>query len=152
MKKLADENAQNWHKKVYEALWVDKIMPKREIKMAPFELVYGIGAKISLPLELSAAKLQIVIKDSFFQNAPEKRVMYLMKLEEEREMLVDRITEHHNRVKKIFDMRARPRDSGFGSASMPNDSQIKKINGCLERRNERLKLVIPPEMIVEDVE
>lgn len=32
-----------------------------------------------------------------------------MKLEEEREMLVDRIMEHQNRVKMIFDMRARPR-------------------------------------------
>ncbi|XP_059068617.1 uncharacterized protein LOC131859101 [Cryptomeria japonica] len=77
--------------------------------MAPFELVYGIGAKVSLPLELSAAKLQTVIEDSFFQNALEKRVMYLMRLEEEREMLVDRIIEQQNRVKKIFDMRARPR-------------------------------------------
>ncbi|XP_059074593.1 uncharacterized protein LOC131064522 [Cryptomeria japonica] len=111
MKKLVDENSQNWHKKVYEALWADKITPKRAIRMAPFELVYGIGAKLSLPLELSAAKLQTIIEDFFFQNAIEKRVMYLMKLEEEREMLVDRIMEHQNRVKKIFDMRARPRAS-----------------------------------------
>ncbi|XP_057832527.2 uncharacterized protein LOC131043345 [Cryptomeria japonica] len=109
MKKLVDENARNWHKKVYEALWADIIMPKRAIRMAPFELVYGIGAKISLPLELSAAKLQTVIEDAFFQNALEKRVMSLMKLEEEREMLVDRIMEHQNRVKMIFDMTAQPR-------------------------------------------
>ncbi|XP_057813573.2 uncharacterized protein LOC131027507 [Cryptomeria japonica] len=109
MKKLVDENVRDWHKKVYEALWADRITPKRAIKMAPFGLLYGIGEKLSLPLELSAAKLQTVIKDSFFQNAQEKRVMYLMKLEEEREMLVDRIMEHQNRVKKIFDMRARPR-------------------------------------------
>lgn len=94
MRKLVDENYRNWHKKIYEALWADKIMPKRAIGMAPFELVYGIGAKLSLPLEFSAAKLQTVIKDSFFQNALEKRVMYLTKLEEEREMLMDRITEH----------------------------------------------------------
>ncbi|XP_059067498.1 uncharacterized protein LOC131858316 [Cryptomeria japonica] len=94
MKKLVDDNARNLHKKVYEALWADRITPKRAIGMAPFEKVYGIGAKVSLPLELSAAKLQTVIEDSFFQNALEKRVMYLMRLEEEREMLVDRITEH----------------------------------------------------------
>ncbi|XP_059067483.1 uncharacterized protein LOC131858300 [Cryptomeria japonica] len=109
MKKLVDDNAQNWHKKVYEALWADRITPKREIGMSPYELVYGIGAKVSLPLELAAARLQTVIEDSFFQNALEKIVMYLMRLEEEREMLVDRITEHQNRVKRIFDMRAQPR-------------------------------------------
>ncbi|XP_057872020.2 uncharacterized protein LOC131078363 [Cryptomeria japonica] len=109
IEKLVDENARNLHKKLYEALWVDRITPKRAIGMAPFELVYGIDAKSSLPLELSAAKLQTTVEDSFFQNALEKRVMYLMKLEEEREMLVDRITEHQSRVKNIFDMRARPR-------------------------------------------
>lgn len=76
--------------------------------MAPYELVYGVGAKVSLPLELVAMKLQTIIEDSF-RNALEKRVIYLMKLEEEREMIVDRITKHQNRVKKIFDMKARPR-------------------------------------------
>ncbi|XP_059067149.1 uncharacterized protein LOC131858135 [Cryptomeria japonica] len=109
MKKLVDGNAQNWPKKVYEALWADRITPKRAIRMAPFELVYGIGVKVSLPLELLAAKLQTVIEDSFFENVLEKRVMYLMKLEEEREMLVDIISEHQSRVKRIFDIRARPR-------------------------------------------
>ncbi|XP_059065844.1 uncharacterized protein LOC131857379 [Cryptomeria japonica] len=92
--KLVDENARNWNMKVYEALWADIIMPKRAIGMTPIELVYGIDTKLSLPLELLAAKLQTVVEDSFFQNALEKRVMYLMKLEEEREMLVDRIMEH----------------------------------------------------------
>ncbi|XP_059066678.1 uncharacterized protein LOC131857909 [Cryptomeria japonica] len=108
MKKLVDDNVQNWHKKVYEALWVDRITPKRAIGMEPYELVYGIGVMVSLPLELATMRLQTIIEDSL-QNTLEKRVMYLMKLEEEREMLVDRIIEHQNRVKKIFDMRAQPR-------------------------------------------
>ncbi|XP_059076952.1 uncharacterized protein LOC131876153 [Cryptomeria japonica] len=94
---------------LYEALWADRITPKRAIGMAPYELVYGIGAKVSLPLELAVAKLQAVIEDRFFQNALEKRVMYLRKLEEEREMIVDRIIEHQNKVKKICYMKARPR-------------------------------------------
>ena len=44
MKKLVYDNPQNWHKKLYEALWADQITPKRAIGMDPFELVYGIGA------------------------------------------------------------------------------------------------------------
>ena len=77
--------------------------------MAPFELVYGIGAQVSLPLELSTTKLQSVIKDQFFKNSLEKRVMYLHKLENERDKLVDHIIEHQMRVKHIFDRRVRPR-------------------------------------------
>ncbi|XP_059067908.1 uncharacterized protein LOC131858629 [Cryptomeria japonica] len=96
MKKLVDESAQNWHKKIYEALWANRTTPKRSIGMAPFELVYGVGAKLSLPLELSATKLQTVVEDSFFQNALEKRIMYLTNIEEERELLVDRISEHQS--------------------------------------------------------
>ncbi|GLJ18810.1 hypothetical protein SUGI_0335880 [Cryptomeria japonica] len=94
MKKLVDESARNWHKKLYEALWVDRTTPKRTIGMAPFELVYGIGAKLFLSLELSATKLQTVVEDFFFQNALEKIIMYLKKLEEERDLLVDRISKH----------------------------------------------------------
>ena len=63
MKNLVSNNSRDWHKKLYEALWADQITPKRVIGMAPFELVYGIGAQVSLPLELSAAKLQSVIED-----------------------------------------------------------------------------------------
>lgn len=76
--------------------------------MSPFELVYGVGAQLSLPLELVASKLQTVIEDVHFQDSLERRIMHLMKVEEEREKLVDRIIEHQMRVKKIFDRRARP--------------------------------------------
>ena len=77
--------------------------------MTPFEPVNGIGAQVSLPLELSAAKLQLVIEDQFFKNSLEKRIMYLHKFENERNKLVDHITEHQMKVKHIFDKRAKPR-------------------------------------------
>ncbi|XP_059064237.1 uncharacterized protein LOC131856454 [Cryptomeria japonica] len=60
MRKLVSENFRDWHKKLHEALWADQTSPKRAIGMSPFELVYGIGAQISLPLELAASKLQTV--------------------------------------------------------------------------------------------
>ncbi len=104
MKKLVADNPQNWHKKLYEALRTDWITPKRAIGMALFELVYGVGAQVSLPLELSTTKLQSVIEDGFCQE----RVMYLNKLEEERDKLVDHITKHQMKLKQIFDMRAKP--------------------------------------------
>jgi transposase InsO family protein len=54
MKKLVSDNGKDWHKKLFEALWADRTSPKRAIGMSPFELVYGIGAQISLPLDLAA--------------------------------------------------------------------------------------------------
>lgn len=110
IKKLVSDNSQDWHKRLYEALWVDQITPKRAIGMVPFELVYGIGAQVSLPLELSAAKLQSIIEDQFFRDSLEKRVMYLHKLENARRKLVDHIIEHQMTMKRIFDRRAHPQN------------------------------------------
>lgn len=109
MKKLVLENQRHWHKKLHEALWVDRITPKRAIGISPFELVYGTEPSLPIPLELSVCKLQQVIEDPIFQDGLEKRIMYLSKFEEEREKLIDHITEHQKRVKTFFDKRARSR-------------------------------------------
>lgn len=78
--------------------------------MTPFELVYGIETQLSLPLELAATKLQKFIEDELFQNALEKWICYLMKIEEERERAIDHITTHQAWVKKIFDCEVRPQN------------------------------------------
>lgn len=77
--------------------------------MNHFELVYGIEAQLSSPLELAATKLQKVIEDETFYTTFEKRVFYLAKTEEERENMVDHITNHQARVKNFFDHKARLR-------------------------------------------
>lgn len=66
MRKLVSENFRDWHKRLHEALWEDRTSPKRAIGMSPFELVYGIGVQLSLPLEFAASRLQTVIEDVFF--------------------------------------------------------------------------------------
>lgn len=68
--------------------------------MTPFESVYGVETQLSLLLELSTDRLQKVIEDEFFQNALEKRIMYLSEIEEERQELVDHIIAHQARVIK----------------------------------------------------
>ncbi|KAH9306641.1 hypothetical protein KI387_011045, partial [Taxus chinensis] len=44
----------------------------------------------------------------------EKRIMYLAELEEKRVRVVDRITEHQNQVKKLFDKKAKQRNFEVG--------------------------------------
>lgn len=108
MKNLVDEKGKDWHKKLYEAVWADRTSPKRAIGMTPYELVYGVEAQLSLPLELQTLNLQKVIEDGVFQSLIKNRILYLQKIEEERMELVDHITNHQARVKRIFDQRVRP--------------------------------------------
>lgn len=51
------DNARDWHKSLFEALWENQTTPKRENGMTPFELVYGVEAQLSLPLELATIVL-----------------------------------------------------------------------------------------------
>lgn len=57
MKKSVSDNARDWHKILFEALWENQTTPKRENGMTPFELVYGVEAQLSLPLELATIVL-----------------------------------------------------------------------------------------------
>lgn len=92
MKQLVSDSQKNWHKKIHEALWVDWVTPKREIGVSPFELVYGTEESLPLPLELASSKLRTVVEDDIYKDGLEKRILYLSKLEEEREEIVDHIT------------------------------------------------------------
>lgn len=47
--------------------------------MTPFELVHGVEAQLSLPLELVALNLQKVIEDEVFTSSIEKWTLYLQK-------------------------------------------------------------------------
>ena len=62
IKKLVEEKGKDWHKKLYKAVWADGTSPKRAIGMTPFELVYGVEAQLSLPLELATLNLQKAIE------------------------------------------------------------------------------------------
>ena len=101
------DNQKNWHKKIHEALWVDKVTAKRAISISPFELVYGIEANLPLPLELASKKLRMVIEDDIYKDGLEKRIIYLSKMEEERAKILDHITQHQMWVKKLFDKKTR---------------------------------------------
>ncbi|XP_059070497.1 uncharacterized protein LOC131860140 [Cryptomeria japonica] len=92
----------------------DKITSKRAIGMSPFQLIYGINAEIPVTLELPALKLAKAIKDQTFENALDKRIMYLSQMEEQRTQVVDRITQHQQQVKVLFDKKAKQRGFQVG--------------------------------------
>jgi hypothetical protein len=108
LKKLVLDNQKSWHKKIHDALWTNKTTPKRAICISPFELFYRVEANFPLPLELVACKLNTMIEEDVFKDGLEKRIMNITKLQEERDEMVDKITEHQGRINKLFDRRERP--------------------------------------------
>ena len=94
IKKMLEANKINWHRKLINALWADRVSSKKSIGMSPFELVYGTEANLLLPLELATNKLRTVIEDDIYKDGLEKRNLYLSRIEEEREEIIDHITQH----------------------------------------------------------
>ena len=109
VQKLIDVNQRSWRKHLYDALWADCTTKKRATGLSPFEILYGTELVLPLPLELSTLKLQNAIENHEFKDALEKRMLYLTKLEEERDVVVDRIHEHQSCIKKLFDKKDKQR-------------------------------------------
>ncbi|KAH9327437.1 hypothetical protein KI387_007615, partial [Taxus chinensis] len=84
IRKLVDENQRMWLKSLYNALWEDRITPKRSLGMSPFQVLYSTDAEIPISAELPTQCLARAIKDETFKNSLEKRIMYLTELEEKR--------------------------------------------------------------------
>jgi len=57
IKKVLEENKNNWHKKLINALWVDRLTTKRSIGTSPYELVYGMEAIFPSSLGIPVIKL-----------------------------------------------------------------------------------------------
>lgn len=82
--------------------------------MSPFHLLYGINAEIPITLELPALKLAKAIEDQTYENALDKRIMYLSQLEEQRTQVVDRIAQHQQQVKVLFDKKEKQKGFQVG--------------------------------------
>lgn len=57
IKKLLEENKKNWHKKLINALWEDRLITNRSIGTNPYELVYGMEAVFPSSLGVLVMKL-----------------------------------------------------------------------------------------------
>ena len=57
IKKILEENKKNWHKKLINALWADRLITKRSIGTRPYELVYGMEVVFPSSLGVPVIKL-----------------------------------------------------------------------------------------------
>ena len=52
IKKVVGENKRSWDIKIKYPLWADQITTKTSIGKTPFELVYGLEAKIPMKIQI----------------------------------------------------------------------------------------------------
>eukprot|EP00253_Pinus_taeda_P031515 PITA_31515 len=57
IKKVLEENKKNWHKKLVNALWADRLTTKRSIGTSPYQLAYGMEAVFPSSLGIPVIKL-----------------------------------------------------------------------------------------------
>ena len=87
------------------SLWADRVTTKRSIGISPFQLVYGAEAVLPSQLAIPVAK--------FFWDYQEEvddmiiRVHQLVEVQQAREQVVDRIQDQQQRIKQVFDKKAK---------------------------------------------
>jgi hypothetical protein len=72
----------SWHTMLFSALWAYQTSVKSATNFTPFQLVYGLEA--ILPIECERPSLNIAIELLLNTSAQEKRLLYLIQLDETR--------------------------------------------------------------------
>eukprot|EP00253_Pinus_taeda_P029560 PITA_29560 len=90
IKKLLEENKKNWHRKLTNGLWADRLSTKKSIGMSPYEL---------------------------------RRVNQTIHLQQTRERVFDRAQILQEKLKKMFDKKAKVEDFWVGSKVLRWDSR-----------------------------
>jgi hypothetical protein len=83
IKKLLQDNKRNWHKKLVNSLWADKVSAKKSIGMSPFELVYGIDTVFPTSLAMPVIKMLQEMESE--PNDLQRRINRMIHLQQSRE-------------------------------------------------------------------
>jgi hypothetical protein len=121
IKKVLEENKKNWHKKLVNALWADRLTTKRSIGMSPYELVYGLEAKFPTSLGIPVIKLLQEIQAE--PNDIQRRINQTIHLQQTREEVYQRTQVLQEKLKRIFDKRTKAEDFFIGNKVLRWDSR-----------------------------
>eukprot|EP00253_Pinus_taeda_P021749 PITA_21749 len=121
IKKLLEENKKNWHRKLTNALWAYILSTKKYIGMSPYDLVYGMEAKFPSSLGIPTIKLLQEIQTE--PNDIQRRINQTIHLQQTREQVYDRAQTLQEKLKKMFDKKAKLEDFWVGSKVLRWDSR-----------------------------
>jgi ribonuclease HI len=105
IKRLLEDNQRAWNSKLKFALWADRVTTKRATGLSPFQLVYGAEAVFPSQLAIPVAKF---LQD--YQEEPDdmiRRIHQLVEVQQAREQTLDRIQDHQQKIKQVFDRKAK---------------------------------------------
>jgi len=121
VKKILEENKKNWHKKLVNALWADRVTTKRSIGVSPYELVYGLEAKF--PSSLGIPAMKILQECQAEPNSMQRRISQVICLQQTREEVYNRVQVLQEKLKKAFDRRTKAEDFNIGDKVLKWDSR-----------------------------
>jgi hypothetical protein len=112
LKKVVGENKKSWDSKIKYAVWVDRITTKTSTRKTPFELVYGLEAK--LPVNLQIPILRFAQQYDIDAEAIQGRINQLIELDETRRNALGQMTRNQEKIKNTFDHKAKERSFAEG--------------------------------------
>jgi len=121
IKKVLEENKKNWHKKLVNALWANRLTTKRSIGTSPYELVYGMEAVFPSSLGIPVIKLLQEIQAE--PNDIQRRINQTIHLQQSREEVYQRTQVLQDRLKNIFDKITNAEDFFIGDKVLKWDSR-----------------------------
>eukprot|EP00253_Pinus_taeda_P018245 PITA_18245 len=121
IKKMLEENKKNWHKKLTNALWADRMSTKKSIGLSPYELVYGMEARFPSSLGIPTIKLLQEIQAE--PNDMQRRINQTIHLQQTREEVFNRARGLQEKLKKMFNKRTKAEDFWLGSKVLRWDAR-----------------------------
>eukprot|EP00253_Pinus_taeda_P025829 PITA_25829 len=121
IKKVLEENKNNWHKKLINALWADRLTTKRSIGVSPYELVYGLEAKF--PSSLGIPVMKLLQESQAEPNDMQRRVNQIICLQQTSDQVYNRVQILQEKLKKAFDRRTKAEDFNMGDKVLKWDSR-----------------------------
>lgn len=101
IKKILEINKKSWHKKLVNALWVDRVSQKKSIGMSPFELVYGVDTVF--PTSLTVPVVKLLQEAGSEDDHMQRRINQMIHLQRTREEVFQNTFKLQERIKKIYD-------------------------------------------------
>ena len=121
IKKLLQDNKKAWNAKLKFALWEDRVSTKNFIGTSPFQIVYGTDS--IFPTYFGSPVMKYLQEQDIESNPLHRRINQLVEVQHIRDQVVDNDQAFQDKVKKIFDKKAKPDDFEQGEMLLKWDAR-----------------------------
>jgi transposase InsO family protein len=124
IKKVVGENKKSRDSKIKYVVWADRITTKTSTRKTPFELVYGLEAKLPVNLQIPILRFaQQYVTDG---EAIQGQINQLIELDEIRRNALGQMERNQEKIKNTFDHKAKERNFVEGDLVLLWDKRKEK--------------------------